>query len=61
MKTLTKLAFFVALAFALNLLLIQALVFCWRALFSKAFDWSHVTQFGERVRQATEVRGEETP
>jgi len=36
-KTLTKLALFVTAALALNLLLLQALAFTWRALFSKNF------------------------
>lgn len=35
MKLLTKLALFVTVALTLNLLLLQATLFVWRALFSK--------------------------
>ena len=52
MKTLTKLALFVTAALALNLLLLQALAFTWRALFSKNFVWPDVEKFAARVRAA---------
>lgn len=54
MKTLTKLALFVTAALTLNLLLLQALAFTWRALFSKNFTWPDVNAFAARVKAAAD-------
>lgn len=50
MKFLTKLALFVTVALVLNLLLIQATVFIWRALSSKTFAWSDIAGHAERFK-----------